>query len=418
MARRLNALIPLRHDAIVAHRKLTLSTPTAAVNAPQITGVTMSNPKDLPIDDSSADKNPDDYASGGGDASGLPRAADSPSVSPDETTEIENATAAAAAVADHLQLGRSKKIDAYRLTYEGLERFGHDDAAVGRFTTELFRRNELTADEAKEGTSSSKLSKYRLAGEYADCLIHPELRPYVDRGYTAAYRVAHRIKYQPGKTHEERLARFLKKLRATGERLTKKFLEKEAAAAKNLKAAAHWHARHQNGMLRPRCSEGLAADLVLITPNVEQIKDSIDSQKNRSAYIGDLTEGAIGIAVTPFRYSCVMRKLLEKSGFTKFTHVLLTKQPAKPDIVDAKIVIIAGAPLATHKRIQEKEITWLKQPNNCDWRKIVERWIPDAMHKRHAYAQDAAEGWECIDPELPETAPDDANDSIACPGDD
>ena len=324
----------------------------------------------------------------------VPEVTDSPPISVDETENIVTPAAIAEAVADKMGSSGSAMLEGSKLVYDWLDRYGTDKATVRAFTTVLFHRKMLTWRDVHLGTESSKLSKLRLIGEYSGVLNHPDLLARIDRGYTHAYRYAHWIKYQPGKTHEERLARVLKKLRNEDESLRRKLLKNLDAVAKNSEAAAEWHAAHKTGALSLLCSE-IRSDLVLITPNAEQL-EGVSSWKVRDRKIGPLTEDGVGVVVSTVSSIPKAHRLLVDSGFKVLQHVLLAKQPAEPDIRGDKVILIAVHSSAGAKRVQRQELTWPKRPVK-DWRKLVERWIPDAIHKRHTFATEAAEGWECID---------------------
>lgn len=345
--------------------------------------------------DSPADKHENHLGPGG--STRRPIVLDPASVSADETTqaEIQTPTAIAAAAADRLSLGFSNMLAGCVIIFDFFERFENDTTAVREFCMELSRWHFITANDVARGTGSSKVSKLRLIGEYAGVLRNPKLLPKLDRGYTVAYKYAHEIKYQPGKTQEERLERVLNKMRNKEERLARKIHEKKAAAAKRSEAAAEWRATNKTGTLNPRCYPEIAANVILITPDAQQLKD-LDTPKIRFAKIGELAEDVVGVVVTTLRSLPGVFRPLQEAGFKYIQHYLLTEQPVGPDIRGAQVVVIALYSGAAAKRIEKLEFTWLDQPVD-DWRKVVERWIPDAGHKRHAYALESAEGWECVD---------------------
>ena len=318
----------------------------------------MPNSKDLPINDSSTGENPDERAKTEDAASRPPEASDASPLSPRDNYEFESA--------------RAQDGD------QALTVVGESYIAAVRYPN-----REIGTD----------------IGHYAGMLSQLNLQ--LGPGISVPHKAVQLYEMLPGdseaKTHALRDLQ-----RELGGVLTKSGMEKKLSALKNATLRAN-----QKGIGTPDGNnsdgqpetEPIKVDLLLFTPGPDRsvVAHFAENRPKSRLNIGLLRPNAIAVVITTARdYAAGWAQLLPRWGLKHIANFLLTKMPDGPDIGNEEIVVLATDSVFSAMRFHLENDNWIQDVQDRDWRTVVDRLIPDAVYKRHMFAADHAEGWDCV----------------------
>ena len=141
-----------------------------------------------------------------------------------------DATAHGAQVAADWHGGVKSLIRACVGVNNGVRAYGNDKALFAAFLAPLIARGVLTADEARQGRSGSKLSMLNQIGEHAAMLLHPDIAPRLIMGYPAVYQAVVVFKKLPGADDAQRIRELARILENCPDDHAREYLSAELGA--------------------------------------------------------------------------------------------------------------------------------------------------------------------------------------------
>lgn len=338
-----------------------------------------------------------------GDASHVPTVVISPSLLPGKSDEIGTPYDEATLIARGLKASNEVVFRICARICMLITFFRNDRGALHQLLSEFGEKGVLTPNDVRLSLSSSKLSKLREIGEHAEVLLRLNLE--IGAAYSVAYAAVVLFKMLPGDP-EERTHALLALQRDRGGVLTRTALQDETRALKKSKSGgeAKRKARIENqnpgrGHNR-KPTEVPPSDVVLITPGDQRarfVAHFSEDIPKAGVNLGPLSDLAIVVLVTSLHdFANYWTRLFRGWGLNELEPVMMTKMPANPNITREEIVVFATKSVFARVRIKIDPDTWLEEVAGNDWRTVVGRLIPDAGRKRHLFALDDADGWDCV----------------------
>jgi hypothetical protein len=283
-------------------------------------------------------------------------------------------------------------IDACVLVAGTVRRFEGDPGSLYEFLDVLAGGNVIPRKQARLGSKSSKLSKLRKIGDYAELLGRNEIIKHLEPGYTVNYHVTLLYDALPG-DEDARVKRLVQILEAEGG-LSREFLIEQtrlAEQAARLQAdpeADLWNADTVSARDRD-------FDLILLTPTRR------DLQRLGEDYAGEVPwclrvherVAVKAIAMSLPRLRIFRRSevgLLPSCGFENISHVFLVREPVDADVTGAQVIVIAERGVGGD---HIPDFQWLPDGESLDDGYLASRLVPDAKNKLHAFASAPSDGW-------------------------
>jgi hypothetical protein len=277
-------------------------------------------------------------------------------------------------------------IDACVVVAETVRRFEGDRDSLDEFLAVLADGNVIPRRQARLGSKSSKLSKLRKIGSYAELLCRDEIIKHLEPGYTVNYHVTLLYEALPG-DEQARMKRLVKILEAEGG-LSREFLIRQTELAKQARGA---QARQAAGLWDDGAvfESGRDFDLILLTPNRR------DLQRLSEDYTDELpwclrvhervAEKASAVVVARLAdLPTVANRLLPSCGFARLSHVLLLREPIEAEITEAQVVVLAERGRRESDRLLD--LPWLPHDESVDFVSMAKRLVPDAANRLHVFA--------------------------------
>ena len=329
-----------------------------------------------------------------------PAAVDDCSISPavgertkDEVLPSEtNPTALGVRVVSGLRHTVRAVIDACVLITETVRRFDGDREALDEFLGVLADGNVIPWKQARLGSKSSKLSKLRKIGDYADLLCRDEIIKHLEPGYTINYHVPLLYEALPG-DEEARIKRLAQILQVEGG-LSREFLIQQTRLAE--KAARSLVDPEADLRSASVTSQDREFDLILLTPNRR------DLQRMGEDYVGDSPQclrvhervakkAAALVIASLVDFPTIANRLLPRCGFENVTHVFLVREPLNADVTGAQVIAIAER--GGWGNDHTPDFQWLANGESLDAGSLASRLVPAAVNRLHVFAPTEAEGW-------------------------
>lgn len=312
-----------------------------------------------------------------------------PTVSPGET----NPTALGAQVVSGLRSTVRAVIDACVLISETVRRFEGDRESLDEFLHVLADGNVIPRKQARLGSKSSKLSKLRKIGDYAEMLTRDGIIKHLEPGYTINYHVT--LLYDALLGDEEaRVKRLVQILQVEGG-LSREFLiQQTRLAEKAARLLADPEVDLWNGDAVPGKDQKF--DLILLTP------DRRDLQRLGEDYEGELpwclrvnervaAKAAALVVASLADIPAIASRLLPLCGFESIKHIFLVREPIDADVTGAQVIAIAERGGRGSDHIPDFQ--WLPDGEPLDAGSLASRLVPAAANKLHVFAPTGAEGW-------------------------
>ncbi len=146
---------------------------------------------------------------------------------------------------------------------------------------------------------------------------------------------------------------------------------------------------------------GELSDLLLIAPRPEDIRRFQDSYADPTTLDRCLQmrqrladRAAVVVVTTMSDLALIQSKLLPLCGAGfKRARILLPQCPSSPDVTDDPVLVIAAR---GEMEISLPKGGWLGDVGPLEAAKVVERLVPDAKQRLHAFASVKSEGWRCL----------------------
>jgi len=311
-----------------------------------------------------------------------------PGVFPGETSPI----ALGDLVVSGLRSSVRAVIDACVLVAETVRRFEGDRESLDEFLDVLADGNVIPRKQARLGSKSSKLSKLRKIGEYAELLRRNEIIKHLEPGYTVNYHVTLLYEALPG-DEGARVKRLVQILEVEGG-LSREFLIQQTRLAEQ---AGRLQAGPEAmfGSLGAASRSGHDFDLVLLTPNRR------DLQRLGEDYAGEVpwslpgharvdAKAAAMVVVSLAEFPVVETRLLPSCGFENISSVFLVREPVDADVTAMQVIVIAERGVGGD---YIPDFQWLPDDEPLDAASLASRLMPDAKNKLHAFASAKSDGW-------------------------
>jgi hypothetical protein len=283
-------------------------------------------------------------------------------------------------------------IDACVLITETVRRFEGDRESLDEFLDVLADGNVIPRKQARLGSKSSKLSKLRKIGDYAELLCRDEIIEHLEPGYTINYHVTLLYDALAG-DEDARVMRLVQILEAEGG-LSREFLIQQtrlAEQAARLQAdpeADLWSADTVSGRDRE-------FDLILFTPTRR------DLQRLGEDYAGEVpwrlrvhervaVKAAAVVIAKLADFPTIASRLLPSCGFEDISHVFLVREPVDADVTGAQVIVIAERGVGGD---HIPDFQWLTDGESLDDGYLASRLVPNAKNKLHAFASAPSDGW-------------------------
>jgi len=310
-----------------------------------------------------------------------------PGVLPGETSPI----ALGDLVVNGLRSSVRAVIQACVLVAETVRRFDGDRESLDEFLAVLACGNVIPRKQARLGSKSSKLSKLRKIGDYAELLCRDEIMEHLEPGYTINYHVTLLYDALPG-DQDARVKRLVQIFEAEGG-LSREFLIQQTRLAEQAACSQANPEADLNSV--GAFEEDREFDLILLTPTRR------DLQRLGGDYAGEVpwclrvhdivTAKAVAMVIASLAdFPTIANKLLPSCGFEKISNVFLVREPIDADVTGAQVIVIA------ERRVdgdQNREFCWLPHGESFDDSYLASRLVPNAKNKLHAFAPATSEGW-------------------------
>lgn len=283
-------------------------------------------------------------------------------------------------------------INACVLITETVRRFEGDRESLDKFLDVLAEGNVIPRKQARLGSKSSKLSKLRKIGDYAELLCRDEIIEHLEPGYTINYHVTLLYDALTG-DEDARVMRLVQILEAEGG-LSREFLiqqtrlVEQAARLQTDPEADLWSADTVPGRDRE-------FDLILFTPSRR------DLQRLGENYAGEVpwclrvhervaVKAAAVVVAKLADFPIIASRLLPSCGFENISHVFLVREPVDADVTGAQVIVIAERGVGGD---QIPDFQWLPDGESLDDGYLASRLVPNAKNKLHAFASAPSDDW-------------------------
>ena len=269
-------------------------------------------------------------------------------------------------------------IQACVLVAETVRAFEGDRESLDQFLDVLACSNVIPRKQARLGSKSSKLSKLRKIGDYAELLCRDEIIEHLEPGYTVNYHVTLLYDALPG-DQETRVRRLIEILETEGG-LSREFLIQQTRLAEKARRSL---SDPEADLNEDGASErGREFDLILLTPNrhdLQRLGDDYVAAKAVAVVIASLSD-----------FPIIANRLLPSCGFENISHVFLVREPLNADVTGAQVIVIAARGAGSDPI---PDFQWLANGESLDDAYLASRLVPIAKSKLHAFASAPADGW-------------------------
>lgn len=268
----------------------------------------------------------------------------------------------------------------------------------------------LSAAEARLGRASPKLSKFCKIGENADILLHAEVLPRLSGAeYTISYEMLLLHDILPG-DRASRTGCIVQIIGSVEGDISRQFLKNERKRLTDADPSADDAGRSAPIQVPPAgpsigsmphvAGGGQAYDLVLIEPTRNDRKllneDYPDPETITQLFrvFNIVADDAVVIAIAAIADVSTILRLLPLCGFGRPSHALLERQPASPDVLGDKIVMVAQRGRAPAVTIPGD--FWNGNTSPIANTAVADLLVPDATRKLHAFATVRTSGWTSL----------------------
>ena len=283
-------------------------------------------------------------------------------------------------------------IQACVLVAETVRAFEGDRESLDQFLDVLACSNVIPRKQARLGSKSSKLSKLRKIGDYAELLCRDEIIEHLEPGYTINYQVTLLYDALPG--DEDTRAKRLGEILENEGGLSREFLIQQTRIAER---AARLQADPEADLWNVHALSGgdREFDLILLTPTRR------DLQRLREDYEGEVpwclrvhehvaVKAAAMVITSLADFPIIADRLLPSCGFENISHVFLVREPLNADVTGAQVIVIAARGAGSDPI---PDFQWLANGESLDDAYLASRLVPIAKSKLHAFASAPADGW-------------------------
>jgi hypothetical protein len=284
-------------------------------------------------------------------------------------------------------------IGACVLVSETVRRFEGNDDSFNAFLDVLVDGNVIPRKQARLGRKSSKLSKLRKIGDYAELLRRDEVIEHLEPGYTVNYHVTLLYEALPG-DEKARVKRLVQILKVEGG-LSREFLIHQTKLAE--------HARRVQADPEPGLwsADAVSAsdrdfDLILLTPNrrdVQRLSEDYAGEFPRCLRVHERVAGkaAAMVIASLADFPTIANRLLPSCGFENISHVFLVREPVDADVTGAQVIVIVERGRRHGDHIPDFQ--WLPEGESLDAGSLASRLVPSAKNKLHLFASAQSDGW-------------------------
>ena len=318
----------------------------------------------------------------------IPHPPTPPGVLPGETSPI----ALGDLVVTGLRSSVPAVIQACVLVAETVRRFEGDRESLDQFLDVLACSNVIPRKQARLGSKSSKLSKLRKIGDYAELLCRDEIIEHLEPGYTINYHVTLLYDALPG--DKDARVRRLGEILETEGGLSREFLIQQTRLAEQ---AGRMLADPEADLFGADAASrrDREFDLILLTPTRRDLLRLGEDYEGEVPWClrvhEQVAKQAVAMVIASLvDFPIIAGRLLPSCGFENISHVFLVRQPLGADVTGAQVIVIAergagGDPIS--------DFRWLANGESLDDEYLASRLVPNAKNQLHAFAATTSDGW-------------------------
>jgi hypothetical protein len=329
---------------------------------------------------------------------------------------IFDAAAAASLVIANWERSVLATIDACIHVHHALVNFRNEFEQLRVFKEKLVEASIISVcDESLE--SGSKLSKLARIGREADLLRDKRILRFIEAGYSVLYEVVLLFEALPKATTDrettiDELAARLESIVKKQGVLRRRDIEAEKRAVRRTPPRATSGAKANGASLSSSDHVGADTDVdqhvgatrlpgfLLITPSTTDMRILAQDYAETGTLSRCLQVDSFGqpdravVITTISDLATIRTRLLPLFGLNTLSHAILLEQPDQPDILNARVAVVAdrrAAPKSSASPLRK----WLPKECAADAVAIAERFWDGSTDKAHLFAAKATDGWQC-----------------------